>query len=49
MNHSTVHDAGHNTVVKLIHFESNTLEKTEQEFDPTLVKHTVVSFFFFMV
>lgn len=30
MNHSTMHDSSHNTVVELIHFQSNTLEETDR-------------------
>lgn len=26
MDHSTMHDAGHNTVVEVIHFQGNALE-----------------------
>lgn len=28
MNHSTMHDAGHDTVVEVVHFKSNALEET---------------------
>lgn len=29
MNHSSMHDSGHNTVVKVIHFQSDALEERE--------------------
>lgn len=30
MNHSTMHDSGHNTVIKVVHFQSDALEETDR-------------------
>lgn len=29
MDHPTMHDAGHNAVVEVVHFQSNALEQTQ--------------------
>lgn len=30
MNHSAVHDSGHNAMVEVVHFQSNALEETDR-------------------
>ena len=30
MNHSTMHDPGHNAVVELVHFQSDALKETDR-------------------
>lgn len=39
MNHSTVHDAGHDTVVEVVHLQSNALEETHTGSEGKLITH----------